>query len=177
MEELIAKRYIKAFKEGLDAESMKNATLLFDTLAKFFEDAKFVEIISSSNVSKEQKLDILLASVKPAKSSNIDSLIKLLVEKNRIEIIPAMAESMRKDTAHTDKTYKGNVYSDSDLDTKVIEDLSSGLSKKFDSNISLSFVKDNFNGIKVDVEDLGIEINFSKTRINDQIIQHIIKAI
>ncbi|MDY0233229.1 MAG: F0F1 ATP synthase subunit delta [Sulfurimonas sp.] len=177
MEELIAKRYIKAFKEGLDAESMKNATLLFDTLAKFFEDAKFVEIMSSSNVSKEQKLDILLASVKPAKSSNIDSLIKLLVEKNRIEIIPAMAESMRKDTAHTDKTYKGNVYSDSDLDTKVIEDLSSGLSKKFDSNISLSFVKDNFNGIKVDVEDLGIEINFSKTRINDQIIQHIIKAI
>jgi len=177
MEELIAKRYIKAFKEGLDSESMRNATLLFDTLAKSFEDARFIEIMNSSNVSKEQKLDILLAAAKPANSSNIDSLIKLLVEKNRIEIIPAIAESMRKDTAHTNKTYKGLVYSDSDLDAKVIQDLSSGLSKKFDSNISLDFVKENFNGIKVDVEDLGIEINFSKTRINDQIIQHIIKAI
>ncbi len=177
MEELIAKRYIKAFKEGRDVESMINATLVFDTLAKSFDDARFVEIMNSPNVSKEQKLEILLATVKPANSSSIDSLIKLLVENKRILIIPAIAESMRKDIAHTSKTYKGLVYSDSDLDAKVIEDLSKGLSKKFDSNISLSFVKENFNGIKVDVEDLGIEINFSKTRINDQIIQHIIKAI
>lgn len=177
MEELIAKRYISAFKEDLDAESMLNATLLFDTLAKSFKDARFLEIMNSPNVSREEKLDILLTAVKPAKSKNIDSLIKLLVENNRISIIPAIAESMRKDTAHTNKTYKGHIYSDSDLDAKVIQDLSIGLSKKFDSNITLDFVKENFSGIKVDVEDLGIEINFSKTRINDQIIQHIIKAI
>lgn len=177
MEELIAKRYIKAFKEGLDAQTMQNATLIFDTLAKSFEDARFVEIMNSPNVTKEQKLEILLAAAKPANSTNIDSLIKLLVENKRISIIPAISESMRKDTAHTSKTYKGRVYSDSDLDAKVIEDLSRGLSKKFDSNISLDFIKENFNGIKVDVEDLGVEINFSKTRINNQIIQHIIKAI
>ena len=59
----------------------------------------------------------------------------------------------------------------------MISDLSSGLSKKFDSTISLNFVKNDFNGIKVTVEGLGIEINFSKDRIDNQIIQHIIKAI
>jgi F-type H+-transporting ATPase subunit delta len=110
-------------------------------------------------------------------SEIINTLVKLLVEKNRTSIIPALAEGMRKDTANTSKTYSGVVYSDSDLDAKVIQDLSSGLSKKFDSNISLNFIKDDFDGIKVDVEDLGIEINFSKTRINNQIIEHIIKAI
>jgi F-type H+-transporting ATPase subunit delta len=128
-------------------------------------------------VSKEQKLEILLAAVKPAKSEIINTLIKLLVEKNRTSIIPALAEGMRKDMADTNKTYSGVVYSDSDIDAKVIQDLTSGLSKKFDSNISLDFIKDDFNGIKVDVEDLGIEINFSKTRINNQIIEHIVKAI
>jgi F-type H+-transporting ATPase subunit delta len=79
--------------------------------------------------------------------------------------------------ADTTKTYSGFVYSDSKIDDKVIKGLSAGLSKKFDSTISLQFVKNNFNGIKVDVEDLGIEIDFSKLRINSQIIEHIIKAI
>jgi F-type H+-transporting ATPase subunit delta len=58
-----------------------------------------------------------------------------------------------------------------------MQELSDGLSKKFDSKISLSYVKDDFNGIKVDVQDLGIEINFSKSRINSQMIEHIVKAI
>ena len=64
-----------------------------------------------------------------------------------------------------------------EIDAKVMQELSKGLSKKFDLNISLEFVKNDFNGIKVDVEDLGIEINFSKTRINSQMIEHIVKAI
>ena len=58
-----------------------------------------------------------------------------------------------------------------------MQELSSSLSKKFDLNISLEFVENDFNGIKVDVEDLGVEINFSKSRINSQMIEHIIKAI
>ena len=32
-------------------------------------------------------------------------------------------------------------------------------------------------GIKVEVEDLGIEINFSKSRLNMQLVEHILKAI
>jgi len=79
--------------------------------------------------------------------------------------------------ANSTKTYAGVVYSDSSIDVKLIDDLSAGLSKKFNSTISLSSVKNDFNGIKVDVEDLGIEINFSKDRIDSQIIEHIIKAI
>ena len=177
MEELIAKRYIKALKEGSDAESMQNLTVIFWALAEAFKDAKFVQIIDNPNVSKEQKQEILLAAVKPAKSESVDSLVKILVENNRMNIIPALAEGMRKDAANASKTYSGVVYSDSDIDAKVMQDLSSGLSKRFDSNISLDFIKDDFDGIKVDVEDLGIEINFSKTRINSQIIEHIVKAI
>ncbi|EDZ61495.1 F0F1 ATP synthase, subunit delta [Sulfurimonas gotlandica GD1] len=177
MEELIAKRYIKALKQGSDAQTMQNMTVVFSALAQSFKDAKFIQIIDNPNVTKEEKLEIILAAVKPAKSETIDSLVKILVEKKRLFIIPALAEAMRKDMVNTSKTYSGVVYSDSDIDAKVIEDLSSGLSKKFDSNISLEFIKDNFNGIKVDVEDLGIEINFSKTRINNQIIEHIVKAI
>jgi F-type H+-transporting ATPase subunit delta len=122
-------------------------------------------------------LEILLEAVKSANSKQINNLIRLLVEKNRIGIIPALAEGLRKNLTASTKIYKGNVYSDSIIDNKVIQDLSAGLSKKFDSKISLEFIKNDFNGIKVDVEDLGIEIDFSKSRINSQIIEHIVKAI
>jgi F-type H+-transporting ATPase subunit delta len=177
MEELIAKRYIKAIKNSSNAVSLEMVAAVFSTLAESFKDAKFRGIINNPGVTKDQKSNILLDAVKNANSKEVENLIKLLVENNRLSIIPAMAEELRKELSNMTKNYKGVVYSDNDLDTKLIQDLSSGLSKKFDSNIALTFIKDDFNGIKVDVEDLGIEINFSKTRINSQIIEHILKAI
>jgi len=177
MEELIAKRYIKALKDGSNIASMQNVTSVFSALAESFKDDKFVSIVANPNVNAKEKSEILLEAVKPANSDKLNNLIKLLVENKRISIIPAMAEELQRDLAKTTKTYTGVVYSDSDIDKKVIDELSSGLSKKFDSTISLEFSKTDFNGIKVEVEGLGIEINFSKDRIDSQIIEHIIKAI
>lgn len=177
MEELIAKRYLKAIKQRSNAESMQNIALIFSVLAEAFNNEKFNQIINNPDVSKNQKSEILLAAVKSAGYKDVENLIKLLAEHNRINIIPAIAEVMRKDIAKTTKIYNGIVYSDSDINSKVIEDLGNGLGSRFDSKISLKFVKDNFNGIKVDVEDLGVEISFSKSRINNQMIDHIIKAI
>ena len=177
MEELIAKRYIKALSEGSDLASMQNITTVFSALAESFKDDKFVSIIANPSIKAEYKSNILLESVKDVNSNEINNLIKLLVENKRINIIPAIAQELKKDLANTTKTYEGVIYSDSDIDVNVIQELSDGLSKKYDSTISLSFVKNDFSGIKVEVEGLGIEINFSKDRIDSQIIEHIIKAI
>ncbi|MBE0513756.1 F0F1 ATP synthase subunit delta [Sulfurimonas sp.] len=177
MEELIAKRYIKALKKSSSAEKMQETSAIFSILAEAFKDEKFIQIINNPDIDKNQKSAILLDAVKSAESKDVENLIKLLAEHNRIGIIPAIAEVMRKDIAVTTKNYTGVIYSDSEVDAKVIEDLSNGLSSKFDSKISLKFEKSSFNGIKVDVEDLGIEISFSKSRINSQIIEHIAKAI
>ncbi|MDD5156531.1 F0F1 ATP synthase subunit delta [Sulfurimonas sp.] len=177
MEELIAKRYIKAIEKNSTVESMKMMASVFSVLAESFSNKKFVQIINNPNIDKNHKSEILLKAVKSADSKSVENLIKLLAENNRINIIPAIAEVLRKNVATKTKNYNGVVYSDSDIDEKVIKDLSSGLGKKFDSTISLEFVKNSFNGIKVDVQDLGIEIGFSKSRINYQIVEHIIKAI
>ncbi|MCK9455159.1 MAG: F0F1 ATP synthase subunit delta [Sulfurimonas sp.] len=177
MEELIAKRYIKAIKQGSSAENMQNIASIFAVLAEAFNNEKFNQIINNPDVSKQQKSEILLDAVKSTNSKDVENLIKLLAEHNRINIIPAVAEVMRKDIAITNKSYSGAVYSNSDIDAKVIDDLSIGLGSKFNSKISLKFEKSSFNGIKVDVADLGVEISFSKSRINSQIIEHIAKAI
>ena len=177
MEELIAKKYIRAIKSSSNTTSMNDIAAIFSVLAKSFEDDKFTDIMNNPNVSSIEKSGILLDGVKSVNSQAVNNLIKLLVEKKRISVIPALAEELRKDLAHSNKSYTGFIYSNSEIDSKVIEDLSAGLSKKFDSTIVLNFHKTDFNGIKVDVEDLGIEIDFSKSRINSQMIEHIIKAI
>jgi len=177
MEELIAKRYVKALLSDSDLEFTQNVTILFESLSKSFDDDKFLNIVTNTDVSAEDKTSLLLEIVKPANSERVNNFIKILVEHKRINIIPAIAEELRKNLAHVTKTYSGVVFSDTDIKKNVLEDLSSGLSKRYDSKILLSFAKTDFNGIKVEVDDLGIEINFSKDRINSQIIEHIIKAI
>ena len=177
MEELIAKKYIKALNADSDIASIQNMSEVFSSLADSFSDDKFVNVIVNPLVNSKDKSEILLDAVKSAKSDEVNNLIKLLVENKRINIIPAIAKELKKDIANSTKTYTGVIYSDSDIDSKVTQELSAGLSKKFDSTISLTFVKNDFNGIKVEVEGLGIEINFSKDRIDSQIIEHIIKAI
>ncbi|QSZ42259.1 F0F1 ATP synthase subunit delta [Sulfurimonas aquatica] len=177
MEELIAKRYIKALKNDSDLASMQNISDIFSCLSDSFSNDKFVSVIVNPHVSRKDKSEILLEAVKSAQSDKVNNFIKLLVENKRINIIPAIAKELQKDIANSTKVYSGIIYSDSDIETKVLDELSSGLSKKFDSTISLAFKKNDFNGIKVEVEGLGIEINFSKDRIDSQIIDHIIKAI
>ena len=177
MEELIAKRYIKALVNGSDVNSIENMSKIFTALAESFKNDKFVNIVGNPNIKSSDKLSILLDAVKIANSNSINNLIKLLVENKRINIIPAISVELKRSLSNATKTYHGVVYSDSDIDLNVIEQLSSGLSRKFDSNISLTFIKNDFNGIKVNVDSLEIEINFSKSRINSQMIEHIVKAI
>lgn len=177
MEELIAKRYIKALKEVTDEASFENFSALFEALSTAFEDPKFSGIINNPEVPASQKQAILLDAVKGAESAQVNNLISLLVEKGRVNIIPTIAAEMKKEIARMTKNFSGVVYSDSDIDAKTLEGLSAGLGKKVDAAVALEFVKTDFDGIKVEVEDLGIEINFSKSRLNMQLVEHILKAI
>jgi len=177
MEELIAKRYVKALKSLMDQDALSHAADIFSALATQFSDAKFVDIVDNPDVENSFKESLLLSAVEHANSSAINNLIKLLVEKKRIDIIPAMANELRLEIARMTKNYHGIVFSDSDIDASTIEGLSVGLGKKVDATVALEFIKTDFDGIKVEVEDLGLEINFSKNRLNAQLIEHILKAI
>jgi len=177
MEELIAKRYISALKQTMDAASLEGVSTVFSVLAESFSNAKFVQIMMSSDVSDSDKEAFLLGAVKAAGSEQLNNLVKLLVEKGRVGIIPAMATELRKEIARSKKSFSGVIYSNSDIDAATISGLASGLGKRVDAEIALAFVKNDFDGVKVEVADLGVEINFSKSRMNTQLVEHILKAI
>lgn len=177
MQELIAKRYVKALGEATGSESSANIAELFNAITASFANKKFLQIMENPDVAKTEKESILLSAVKPAESEKLNNFMKLLVENGRISIIPAMAEEMRKEIARSSKNYSGIVYSNDEIDAETLKDLSAGLSRKVDATVVLEFVKSDYDGIKVEVSDLDMEINFSKSRVNAQLIEHILKAI
>lgn len=177
MHELIAKRYVKSLGEATGSESLINIGEIFNAIAASFSDDKFIAVMENPEVANADKESILLDAVKSAQSDKLNNFIKLLVENGRISIIPAMAEEMRKEIARSSKNYSGVIYSNEDVDAKTLTDLSSGLSKKVDATVELTFIKSDYDGLKVEVADLDMEINFSKTRVNAQLVEHILKAI
>jgi len=177
MEALIAKRYVKALTSLMDDASLQHTTELFAALAKAFEEKAFAELVNNPDVAAEAKEKLLLSLVEGAKSEAINNLIRLLVEKRRINVIPAIAEELRLAMARRNKTYEGKVYSNDSVDDKTLEALSGDLGKKMGATIALTYVASDYDGIKVEVEDLGVEINLSKTRLSAQLIEHILKAI
>lgn len=177
MNELIAKKYVKALTTVFDIEVLQKVADVLEILAKTLEETKIKTLINAPDVSKEQKADILLGGIEKTGSKELENFIKLLVQKDRIALISDITTVLKKYIADRNKNYVGVVYSDSDIDQKILNELADGLSKKFDSTISLRFQKSDFDGIKVDVDGLGIEIGFSKSRINKQIVEHILKAI
>ena len=177
MQELIAKRYVKALGEATGSESLVNIADVFNAIAANFANVKFLQVMENPDVSKSDKESILLDAVKSANSEKLNNFMKLLVENGRINIIPAMAEEMRKEIARSSKNYSGVVYSNEEIDAKTLQDLSAGLGKKVDATVVLDFVKSDYDGLKVEVSDLDMEINFSKSRVNAQLIEHILKAI
>jgi len=177
MEALIAQRYVKALTSVMDAASLANTKTLFDALADAYKEKAFTDIINDPEIESKAKEAMLLSVVEGAKSKAINNLIRLLSEKGRLAIVPAIAEVLRQTLAKMNKTYEGKVYSNAAVEPATLATLSSDLSKKMDATISLAFVASDYDGIKVEVEDLGVEVSLSKSRLNAQLIEHILKAI
>lgn len=63
------------------------------------------------------------------------------------------------------------------IDKKELTELEDTVGKYTQSKVSLSYQKGENEGVKVVVDDLGVEVNFSKERVKEQLIEFISKAL
>jgi F-type H+-transporting ATPase subunit delta len=175
--ELIAKRYVQSLMSLLDESSLDNTAELFSVLATAFNDSKFLQIMRSNDIAVSEKTNLVLEMVKSAQSTEINNLIKLLGENGRLPLIPAISSDLKRQIAAKKRVYNGRVYSNSEIKQDSIDSIAHDLGKKMDATISLQFVPSNSDGIRVVVDNLNVEIDFSKSRLNAQIVEHILKAI
>ncbi len=176
MEELIAKRYVKALVQSASLDELQEIENYLQAIAALFKDWKIKEIIISPEVSAQEKLDLLLGGLKNPNKKFVN-LLQLLAQKRRLSLIPYLAKELDNQIALMKKSFKGRVYSEYDLSDKEIAQIEEALSKKIGAEVKLKQASEKYDGIKVEVDTVGIEIEFSKTKIKKQIIENILQAI
>jgi len=175
MKENIAKKYVKA----IDAVSNKLLVNVYKSLNKVigaYKIEKFNDILLASSIHKDIKVNLLLDFIN-TKDKMIINFIKLLAEKNRLMLIPTIYSELNSLIASRSGNFKGIINSNSDIKSKTIRDIESGLSRITSSNIKLSHIKSEKSEVRVEVEDLSLEISFSNEQFKAQVKEHILKAI
>jgi len=177
MKQLIAKRYVKALLSALDEKGIEAAAKKLSAIAEAFNDKKFSEIIVSPEVKKDKREALILDIIGKDSDKKLINFIKTLSIHNRFSLIPEIATLMQKELQRRANRYEGVVESMQEVDQADLKELEKALSKYVDATIVLQPVKSDYNGIKVVVEDLGIEATYSKDRIASDMINHILKAL
>jgi F-type H+-transporting ATPase subunit delta len=176
-QEMIAKRYVQSLVALLDPSSLDNASDLFTVLETAFADSKFLQIMNSNDIAMSAKTNLILEMVETLKSDEMVNFIKLLGENGRLVLIPAIAKELKRQIGAIKRVYNGRIYSVSRMDQSAIDSIAHDLGTKMGASISLAFVESASDGIRVVVDGLNVEIDFSKSRLNAQITEHILKSI
>ncbi len=176
MVELVAKRYIKALIESSSLEELKGYAENLAVLSEAFYEEKAGAFLLSPEVEENKKAEVLLSLLKES-DAKFTNFVKLLASKKRISIIPDLYRELVERLHFLENRFEGVVYSETELKREEINEIEQTLSKRVGAQIELKPAPGEFDGIKVEVESLGIEISFSRSRIKSQIIEHILKAI
>ena len=176
MNDLVAKRYVKALIDGRDNQVINSISGNLNTISSAFCDEKFISIITSPEVADNAKVDLIISLVDSA-DGIFKNFIKLLGEKRRLSLLPIIAKELSSLIAKKNNSYVGVVYTNQELSSNYVSSIEEQFSKKFDVKLSLSQNVCDYDGIKVDIDGLGVEISFSKERLKSQLIDHILKAV
>lgn len=176
MREVIANKYAKALVGDKDLAKLQAYSTYLQELCAPFSIEKFREIVECPFVDNDKKIELLSSSMK-GEDKEFTNFIQLLASNNRLEIIPEISEVVRKILSHTQNEYRGFVVSKEPLDDMVIDSLQKAFSSKVGASVLLSSKVEDYDGVKIVVEDLGYEIAFSKQRLKEELVNHILKAI
>lgn len=175
MEELIAKRYAQALTSV--STDISGVLEVLNALAEALGSSEVKSALTSPIVSSEKKTEMILAAVGENAGGSLINFIKILGENNRLYLIPAIAKVLNAEQQRISNQYEGVVKSASSLNEASLNTLEETLKKYTGATIKLKQEQSDLDGLRVLVDDLGIEVNFSKQRVKEQLIDFIKKSL
>jgi F0F1-type ATP synthase delta subunit len=176
MDTLIANKYTNA----ITSLGKKNVNELFKDLENlnfaYNNNKKFKGIIDSSNLHHVKKRDFVLSCL-PKENKKSANLIKLLALKNKLGLIPSLYKQLNLKLQKDKNIYYGEIKSDIKLSKKNITDYEKVFNNKMGIKLTLNVISKDFDGIKIEVAELGISLMLSKSAVKAKIINHILKGI
>ncbi|WP_300449410.1 F0F1 ATP synthase subunit delta [uncultured Helicobacter sp.] len=171
---IIAKKYTQAL---MDSDVNLDETLhILKGFSLALKEKKYADIIVSPFLSKAQKEQLLLDNIGKI-DTKLENFFRLLAEADRILLIPYIRNELEKRLLARKKEYAATLTSKEELDTKTLEKIQIALAKKLGVKLSIKQKLSGVEGIKLSVEDLGMEVSFSKERFSSNLKHHILKAL
>jgi len=176
MEELIAKRYVDALLSVSNKRERTQYVKIFNAISESFKDDKVLSMIEAPIISTNDKVDSLLAILGSKPNQKLVNFIKLLGEHKRLGLLPSISNVLNAQIQKESNLYSGVIKSKEKIGGDKINQLEETLKRYTGSDIKLIQEDSDLDGLRVDVEDLGIEVNFSKERVKEQLIDFIMKS-
>ncbi|MDD5406752.1 MAG: F0F1 ATP synthase subunit delta [Sulfurovaceae bacterium] len=178
MEELVAQRYAKAIFAIKDSGLISQYADILTQLSKAFDSTPaIVNGLNSPLLSDTSKTQSILDALGKTADVKLTNFIKVLGENKRLALIPSIAKIVNSELQKEQNSYQGVIKSKKSLDKSEVAELEKALAKYTGSKISLVQESSDFEGFRVAVEDLGIEVNFSKQRVKEQLIDYINRSL
>ncbi|MCF6205548.1 MAG: F0F1 ATP synthase subunit delta [Sulfurovum sp.] len=175
MEELIAKRYATALTSA--SKDINAVSNVLNVLTEAISNDEVMTALTSPIVSAEKKTEMILAALGDEADAALTNFIKILGENKRLDLIPAIAKVLNAELQKASNKYEGVVKSGKKLGKEELAKLEETLATYTGSKIKLKQEKSDLDGLRVSVDDLGIEVNFSKQRVKEQLIDFIKKSL
>jgi len=175
MEELIAKRYATALSSA--CKEIASVSKILNVLTEVISAEEIKTLLTSPIVSAEKKTEMILAALGENADKTLINFIKVLGENKRLDMIPAIAKVLNADLQKASNKYEGVLKSNRKVAKEELEKLEKTLAEYTGSTIKLKQEKTDLDGLRVSVDDLGIEVNFSKQRVKEQLIDFIKKSL
>jgi len=177
MEDLIAQRYVKALLDVASDNKKDEYVKTLNLLSEVYGSSDIGTILESPMVSNADKLSLVLEALGKNIDGNMENFIKVLADNKRLSLIPMITTMINMQIQKQSNEYKGIVVAKETLSDASLASLEASLVKYTGSKVELTQQSSDIDGIKVSVEDLGIEVNFSKDRVKQELIDFIKKSL
>ncbi len=172
MSEIIAKKYVKAIITDKEINTIQKE---LNTICQAYSSQKFLGLLSS-NIKQAKKTDLILSFLtKPNKKTT--NLVKLLGLNGRLNLIPTISKELQSQINTNNLLHTGRIHSSDKLDKKDIENIETTLAKKFDIKLKLTQIKSQFDGLKVTIDAMNIEIGLSKQLLKNRLKTFVLQSI
>ncbi len=177
MSSLIAKKYAKALLELKDISLDDTLEQLSAISQSITDNSEVAEFLSSPIVKSDKKYEAVIAPVADKLDKKVTALLELMAQKGRLSLIPELSNLLAREIMIKNNNFVGTIESNDELDSTLVEKLEKKLASYSGAVIKLESKKTDLDGIKVEVSDLGLELNFSKDSVKNALLEHIQKAL
>lgn len=177
MRQQVTKRYAKAFIEVYGIKKIDTLMGGLLLLKDAFRDEKFVDVVSTRDASDEKKKE-LIKHVSGIKDKDFSRFLDVLFAEKRVMILSEMYDCLNEHISSENREYKATISSNIKLTKAKIDEIKKRLDKKLGAKVTINEnIDTSFDGIKLYVDILNVEISLSREGIKRKLSEMILKQI